>query len=184
MRIEEISQLRVADIRECRRGPFFSVRDDEGQQLKNEGSRRAVPIHATLIKCGFMRYVHELKKAKKEWLFPDLTRDKYGKASSNFGKRWNRRFHKLLKKPEGKRAAKTFNSFRHLFKHISRACKIEEDVHDALTGHRSGGNPVVRKYGGPDFPEDPLFDAIKRYKVPDLDLSHLDMTPRLAAVGR
>jgi integrase len=177
MRIEEISQLRVADIRQCQRGSFFSVRDEEGQQLKNEGSRRAVPIHATLVKCGFMRYVQELKKAKQEWLFPDLTRDKYGKASSNFGKRWNRRLHKLLKHPKGNRAVKTFNSFRHLFKRLCRACDIKEDVQDALTGHRSGGNPVARNYGGPDFPEDPLFDAVKRFKVPDLDLSHLYAGP-------
>jgi integrase len=177
MRIEEICQLRVADIREYRMGPFFSVLDDEGQQLKNEGSRRAVPIHATLIKCGFMRYVQELRKAKEEWLFPELKRDKYGKASSSFGKRWNRRLHKLLKKPKGKRAAKTFNSFRHLFKRVCRACNIEEEVHNALTGHRSGGNSIARSYGGPDFPEGPLFEAIKRFKIPDLDLSHVYAGP-------
>ena len=54
------------------------------------------------------------------------------------------------------------------------ACRhvgIEEAVHDALTGHT--GNSVSRKYGNEQYPLEPLFEAMERFEIVDLNLSHL-----------
>ena len=171
MRIEEICQLRISDIREHRGRPFFSVIDGEDQELKTETSRRNVPVHGELIRCGFLNFVEAGRKARNEWLFPELEADKYGRNSSTFGKRWNRKLRRVISLREADHT-KAFHSFRHLFKHAARQCRIEEEVHDALTGHKSKDSEG-RKYGGLSYPEDPLFDAMKQFKIEGLDLSHL-----------
>ncbi len=70
---------------------------------------------------------------------------------------------------------KVFHSFRHTFKDICRKVGIEEAVHDALTGHT--GNSVSRKYGNEQYPLEPLFEAMERYDIAGLDLSHLYQRP-------
>jgi len=67
---------------------------------------------------------------------------------------------------------KVFHSFRHLFKHVARQCGIEEQVSDALSGHGSK-KTEGRKYGGLSYPEEPLFEGMKQFKIAGLDLSHL-----------
>jgi integrase len=171
MRIEEICQSRVSDIREHRGQPFFSVIDGEDQELKTETSRRNVPIHEELIRFGFLDFVEAGRKAGNEWLFPELVADKYGNNSSVFGKRWNRKLRKVISLRGGDHT-KVFHSFRHLFKHVARQCGIEEQVSDALSGHGSQ-KTESRKYGALSYPEDPLFEAMKRFKIEGLNLSHL-----------
>jgi integrase len=171
LRIEEVCQLRVSDIREHLGQPFFFIIDGEDQVLKNANSRRNVPVHGELIRCGFMDFVEAGRKARNEWLFPELKVDQYGRHSSAFGKRWNRKLRKVisLKKEDH---TKVFHSFRHLFKHVARQCGIEEQVSDALSGHGSK-NTEARKYGGLSYPEEPLFEGMKQFKIAGLDLSHL-----------
>jgi integrase len=171
LRIEEVCQLRVSDIREHCGQPFFRIIDGEDQKLKNAISRRNVPVHEELIRCGFMDFVEAGRKAHNEWLFPELKLDKYGKHSSAFGKRWNRKLRKVISLRKGDHT-KVFHSFRHLFKHVARQCGIEEQVSDALSGHGSN-DTEARKYGGLSYPEEPLFEGMKQFKIAGLDLSHL-----------
>lgn len=72
MRIEEICQSRVSDIREHRGQPFFSVIDGEDQELKTETSRRNVPIHEELIRFGFLDFVEAGRNAGNERAGPTL----------------------------------------------------------------------------------------------------------------
>jgi integrase len=176
-RIEEICQLRVSDIRDRKGQPFFSIIDGDDQGLKTETSRRNVPMHEELIKFGFLEYVNAARRAKTEWLFPELGRDKYGRRSSAFGKRWNRKLRKVISLKDSDHT-KMFHSFRHLFKHTARQCRIEEEVHDALSGHGSKDSEA-RKYGGLSYPEDPLFEGMKEFKISGLDLSHLYVSSSL-----
>jgi integrase len=64
-----------------------------------------------------------------------------------------------------------FHSFRHTFKNAARRCGIPEDIHDALTGHSSGGG-VGRMYGGA-YPLRPLGAAMKKLRYPGLRLVDL-----------
>lgn len=163
-RIEEIAQLRVAEIKQAPGyGPYFDITDEgEDSELKNDASRRRVPIHSALIEAGLLDYAKSLKD-QNGYLFPDLRPDKYQGRSSAFSKTFNRN----LRAPLGitdKR--KVFHSFRHTFKHLARELGMPEDVHDVLTGHVSSSEG--RRYGNDEYPLAPLFNAIKSFQVPGL----------------
>jgi integrase len=90
-RREEIGQLAVCDIQEEHGIPFIRINDDEKleQSLKNEGSRRRVPVHSSLVKLGFLDYVKKIKEGKHVRLFPTLTRGANG-WSDPIGKAFGR----------------------------------------------------------------------------------------------
>lgn len=60
----EAGQLAVADIQEEAGIPFMCINDDPmlEQSLKNEDSRRRVPIHSNLVQLGFLEYVKTIKE--------------------------------------------------------------------------------------------------------------------------
>jgi integrase len=79
-RREEIGQLAIADVQEEDGITFLRITDEESlqQNLKNEGSRRRVPLAHDLLRLGFMDYVERIRKAGHVRLFPDLTKGKNG----------------------------------------------------------------------------------------------------------
>lgn len=146
-RLEEICQLQVSDLKDDGEIKYFSIQPDDqveggGQKtLKNDASRRNVPIHHKLIKAGLLNYVAELKEVGATWLFPKLVPDSYGKRSGNFSKWWTR-----WRASQGVGGShRCFHAFRHLFKTACRAAGLSEETHDAITGHSGGG--VGRSYG-------------------------------------
>lgn len=179
MRIEEICQLRVADLeRNEEFGYYIRIDDDDGKWLKNVWSRRNVPVHPELVRLGFVDFMLSKRSCAERLVFPELGLDKYHRQSSRFSKVWNAELKNTLRIPKG-RSERTFHSFRHTFKHICRECRIPEDVHDALTGHKGdkGDKNVSRGYGHKFYPMRPLFQEIRRYTVRGLDLSHLRLDP-------
>lgn len=171
-RVEELAQLLVEDVHFVEGlGHYLNITDAaEHSHLKNSASRRRIPVHPVLVACGFIDYVASIKPAK--FLFPNLKpnpRNKRAGYFSNFFSGY------LRKKVEIRDSRKVFHSFRHTFKDVCRTVGIEEAVHDALTGHT--GPSVGRKYGNEQYPLEPLFEAIERYEIPDLDLSHLFTRP-------
>lgn len=172
MRVEEICQLRVADLeRDEELGDYIRIDDDDGKWLKNVWSRRNVPVHPELIRLGLVDFILAKRARAERFVFPDLELDKYNRQSSRFSKVWNAELKDTLNMPKG-RSDRSFHSFRHTFKHVCRECRIPEDVHDALTGHK-GDKKVSRGYGHKFYPLRPLSDEIRRFSVRGLDLSHL-----------
>lgn len=170
-RVEELCQLRLNDFSEDGGIPFFFIRrKHEEQDTKTSSSIRRVPVHPILIRIGLLRYVERLREAKDDWLFPLLVTDVKGNRSGNWSKWFGRYLRDTVKIKD---PAIVFHSFRHTFKDVCRACSIPEDVHDAITGHRNGS--VGREYGGAQYPLQPLSDAMKRYQVKELDLSHINL---------
>jgi integrase len=169
-RQSEIGQLQTVDI--CERGPglfcfHFTDESSPDQRLKTSTSRRWVPIHPELIKCGLLDYWRERKASGDGPLFPLLTR-----RYDNIAASWSQWFGRYLRKEVGiadKR--KVFHSFRHGFKDALRAAGVEKAINDALTGHESGD--VGSTYGDETYPLPPLVEAIERLNYPGLDLSHL-----------
>ncbi len=171
-RIEELAQLLVKDVHYIGElGHYLNITDEaEHAKLKNSASRRRVPVHPLLVACGFIDYVQSVKPSK--FLFPHLKpnpRGKMGGYFSNFFSIYLRQRIRITDK------RKVFHSFRHTFKDTCRKVGIEEAVHDALTGHT--GNSVSRKYGNELYPLEPLFEAMERYDIADLDLTHLYKRP-------
>jgi len=158
-RIEEIAQLRVNEIQHHPKlGPFFHITDEgEGSEVKNESSRRRVPIHQSLLDTGLLLYAKSLPD-QAGYLFPTLTTDKYQRRSSGYGKVFGKFMRDELKILDRR---KVFHSFRHLFKHRCRELGVSEDVHDALTGHTSGSE--ARAYGNDQYPLEPLFAAMASF---------------------
>ena len=128
-RINELSQLYLADIRSTEEGVAFldfnlvapgKMDIDEADEasnpvdksLKSTNSERQVPIHSRLLELGFLDYVDALHKAEHQRLLPELKHDAvkgYGKAA---GRWFNERYlgQKVKMVRNGK---KTFHSLRH-----------------------------------------------------------------------
>lgn len=171
-RIEELAQLLVEDIHHAEGlGWFLNITDEaEHSKLKNAASRRRIPLHSTLLDCGFLEYVESVRE--RRFLFPALKpnpRQKLGGYFSNFFSGYLRSRVRITDK------RKVFHSFRHTFKDICRSVGIDEAVHDALTGHTAPG--AGRKYGNEQYPLPPLFAAIEQFEVEGLDLSKLYIRP-------
>lgn len=171
-RLEELAQLAPVDVREEtyysqdgkeRQAWVIHITDrGQGQGLKNSGSRRQVPVHAELVRLGFIKYVGS--RAGQTRLF-SLRVDTLGREGAYWGK-W---FAKYLRTVAGVTDRRmVFHSFRHTFKHWARWAGITEEVSDALTGHSDGR--VSRTYGDVLYPLGPLVAAMKRYKIPGLAL--------------
>lgn len=72
--MEEAAQIKTEDVATVRRVCVFLIRQGEGQQLKNESSCRAIPIHSSLIALGLLELVARRRAEGREWLFPNLAR--------------------------------------------------------------------------------------------------------------
>jgi integrase len=177
-RLEELCQLQLSDIKSENGIAYLQILDlpdedsvNEGSAgtkpikiLKNEPSRRIIPIHRALIDAGFLTYVAHQRRANSVRLFPFLKPDaKYGRLGANWSKWWGRwrRVHGVNGRD------KCFHAFRHVFKTAARAARIEEQYSDALTGHAGGG--TGRDYGR--FPLDVLNELIQQIRYPDLKFS-------------
>lgn len=65
-RLNEICQLEINNIQIQRKIPVMVITDTGFKQhLKNQQSKRIVPIHSKLIELGFLDLVEKIKKAKK-----------------------------------------------------------------------------------------------------------------------
>jgi integrase len=164
-RLEELCQLRPSDVElEGADGPLVHIRDnDPEKRLKTASSRRVVPVHAELVRIGFLPYVRQQQVARSAWLLPDLVQDRFGSRGGNWG-RW---FGRDLRSADGCAVpdpARVFHSFRHSFKQLCREARIIEETHDFLTGHGSVSNQVGRGYGS--VPMVVLVEAMSTLRFP------------------
>ena len=121
--------------------------------MKNDSSRRQIPIHPKLIELGLIKKFSGMNGK----IFPLLKSagDRQLTAS------WSQWFGRYLRQEVGitdKR--KTFHSFRHTFKDLCRFGKISKEIHDKLTGHAS--SDVGDGYGSGIYPLKPMAEAITR----------------------
>lgn len=172
-RVEEIGQALVSDVKEHDGILYLDINTldkQAGKRVKNKSSRRKLPLHPELLRCGLLTYVDQRKRDGGVRLFPDLRPSVSGQITGNWSKWWGHYTDALgITDPR-----KVFHSFRHTFKRACRAAHIEEELHDALTGHTSAS--VGRKYGsggGDGVPLEVLHEAIAKVSYRGLDLSHL-----------
>lgn len=141
-RLNEICQLRVADVQEQNGIHYLHIDDEgEGQRLKNQGSRRDIPLHPDLISFGFLEYTKRITQQGHSQLFPTLKRDSNGYYSDGF----NKHFGRFLKSVGAKTEKKSFHSFRHSFEDACRNNGVDSGIMDALQGHAQQG--MAGRYG-------------------------------------
>ncbi len=193
-RLEELGQLLVSDVKQVEGVWCVHVTDlpDEGdaadrkawwgdkepeKAVKTAAARRYVPVHAELVRCGFLAFVSQRGRDGFRRLFPELKayRGRTTKAWSRF---WARHTDEhVTDSPR-----KTFHSFRHLFVAKLRAAGVDRDVIKALVGHAN--RDVTAGYGvidGALFPIAVLHAALDKVRVDGLDLSHLHQQQPLTA---
>jgi integrase len=137
MRLEEITQLKAADIHdEQANGATVTVIDihkGTGYNLKTDKSTpRLVPVHSQLVRGGLLDYVTALPEGSM--LFPGLTRRK--SKGNKIGPRVGEIFRKRLQRLDLKREGLCFHSFRHSVGDVLRKAGIPEDDRAALLGHK------------------------------------------------
>lgn len=137
-RLNELCQLYRKDIYKSD-GIWVIHIDDrfEGQKLKNQTSRRIVPIHDQLISHGFIEFVQSVQH---ERVFPELkeSRDGFGSAASKwFGR---------LKSKLGFGKGHDFHSFRHTVATQFKKHQISHIVAGELLGHAQN-NITYDRYG-------------------------------------
>jgi integrase len=161
-RLEEICGANVADVYEFGGVWCLDIRlDNRGKDgsLKNLGSERKVPLHPAVIEEGFLAYVGGLPKDGP--LFPNLTPDRYGRRGGSGSKRLCRWIRGNLGMNNSRKAPN--HAWRHRFKSICRRAGIEEEYHEALTGHTGEGSEG-REYG--EYEVQVLFREICKIKSP------------------
>jgi len=144
MRLDEICQLHLDDIRKEDGVYVFDVNDDGERKLKNLSSKRIVPIHDFLVDdLKIIQYVETLRKSGEIRLFPELKkrRDGYGQEVSKWFARYRKRCGIV---PE--RGKKDFHSFRHTLADNLKQAIVETSLLMELLGH-SGGSITLDRYG-------------------------------------
>lgn len=143
-RLNELGQLYVKDIH-ILEGAQINITDrncldGHPKRLKNSTSNRIIPIHPILVELGFLDFV---KSKRAVYLFDDL----HHHGSYEPTKPFSQWFGRYLRRTGILEKQKVFHSFRHTFKDECRRNGIEEEVHDALTGHGSKARQIGRSYG-------------------------------------
>jgi len=113
------------------------------KKLKNQASRRIVPIHDTLLELGFIDFITLLKKdTERKRVFEELNYNEgsYGRSISRF---WNNRYLPLLGIKTDKNG---FHSFRHSVIDHLKQLGVEPHFINELVGH-SQGNISLDRYG-------------------------------------
>jgi len=145
-RSNEVCQLSVSDIKSealsGSQGHYFDFNDDNYKSLKNESSRRRVPIHGMLLELDFLDFVDRQKQLGKSRLFSEL-KERNGKFNHYFGRWFGTYQRKCGVKSIPPDQRKTFHSFRHTV-----ASKLRntngvpiEDVEE-LIGHSHTGTTL------------------------------------------
>lgn len=137
-RLTEIAQVSLSDIKALPEAMSLRITDehdpavpDDNKTLKNDSSRRSIPIHDDLIQIGLGDYVEKLKAAGHTWLFPELPYDKGGERASAISK-WFGRYRTRC----GFTGDHVLHSLRHSFKQSGiRAGNVKESLLKMMQGH-------------------------------------------------
>ena len=135
MRLEEICQLAVGDIRRVEGIWVFDVHGGVGLHIKNSDSERLVPIHRTLLRLGLIEQMVSGRPSAHR-LFNTLTEQgPDGKLGLGFTK-WFSRYRKLTGIYDEQR---DFHSLRHTVTTLLVNARAHPVWLDELIGHANPG---------------------------------------------
>lgn len=136
-RIEELCQLRLADIKQDESSGiiYLHVNDvGDNKKLKTPASVRKVPLHSQLKALGFLDYVNDVRAAGFDdgRLFPYLRPNKFDIFSDSASKHFGRY---LREKLGIKDSRKVFHSFRHTVITELSERHVNDEIAFRLVGH-------------------------------------------------
>ena len=137
-RLNEVAQLDGTDL-QLHDGvwclSFTTDGDDANKRLKNEASRRMVPVHSVLLEQGLQDICNAAAKRHTR-LFPDLNYEAQNGYGRNVGRWMNE---SLLVKLGMKIPTLTFHSLRHSFNTQLAQKDCPEHLQKAILGHSQSG---------------------------------------------
>lgn len=174
MRIEEICQLSLDDIRKDRGVWCIDVNGEDDKSFKTLASERLVPIPPALKDLGLLEYVDCLKGQGIVRLFPSLTKAKTtGKYSHALSKWFNRYIHEGLDITEDDRGGKkVFHSFRHTYINRCKQLGLDTLKLKQVVGHEQGKDITLDHYGK-DYETNIIYREVTCKATPQVDLSSL-----------
>jgi hypothetical protein len=155
---------------------------DRDQNVKNDGSFRRVPLHDTVVRCGFLAYVAEQAKAGAERVFPSLSNVNANKIWSNSLGKWWGRYLDTIGLSDSRL---DYHSFRYFFRQQCSLCGIENETRDALTGHWLSKTDSGRTYMRAEnrqYPYPKLVAAMRLLRNDELRISHVFVEAPMAGV--
>ena len=123
--------------------PFVRITDDDGRQLKNEQSRRDVPLHPELMRLGFLDHVATVTTVPHDQVFPDLSP---GGPDRKLGFYFSKQFSEYRRAIGVRRRGLDYHSFRHGVTTKLYQAEVPEAWIDLLTGHDQEGGESRRRY--------------------------------------
>lgn len=155
MRLGEVSQLALDDIRLERGLWAIDINDEDYKRVKSAAARRIIPMHPELIALGLPEFVEDVRKLKLgPQLFPMLL-PKVGDGSIGNapGKKWDL----YLKVAALTDDALTFHSLRKTANSLLKREKVPFDVRCQIVGHE---NDHVNELYASDFSVKELADMV------------------------
>lgn len=145
----ELAALKPKNVQPQGRGLtlLHFVRDrTSGKRLKTKSSERVVPVHAELVRLGFLKFVANVASAHgpDAWLFPDIAPGTGNQAA------WSKWFGRYLRALGITDTAKVFHSFRHNMKDALRRGGVDSELREALVGHATDST-VSGGYGAKEM---------------------------------
>jgi len=176
-RLNEICQIHLGDIWQDSNDiwVFDLSRPEANQRVKNEASKRYIPIHSFLIgDLNFIGFKEKLESQGEKRLFPELLLDKESGKYERTASTWfNQKF--LSDVGVKKDRSHCFHSFRHTLQTYLTSKAPEYVYVEAYLGHAMSGEGARTYNKG--FEAKALYEKIVRYidfeKDYGLDLSHL-----------
>jgi hypothetical protein len=164
-RLEEFAQLRRGDVRKEDDVWFLDINDEDGKQLKNQQSKRRVPLHPRLIVLGFLDYVEDVAPMPDSQVFPNLQRGgPDGKLGYRFTKWWTRYRREIDLYERGL----DYHSFRASVSTKLAAMNVSLDLRNELLGRE--GTSVDERVYQKGLPLKILAEAIARVDWPEFDV--------------
>lgn len=135
-RLNEICQLEVVDVQQDGPTWFLNITDegDDNKRLKSKAGRRKVPLHADLIRLGFLDFVDSRRSGAR--LFPDYSYSSNGGYGRNLGRWCNESF---LPKLHIKEPGLVFHSLRHTVVTRLGQAGVPEPIIQCVVGHARSG---------------------------------------------
>lgn len=178
-RLEEIAQLRVADIKTENGIVYFDITttEDDGEKpklksndpdkkIKSQAGHRKLPIHSALVELGFLDHVAAMKVEREARVFPRLHA---GGPERRFGysiTKWFSNYRHSIRLPK----ALTLHGLRHTVETRLVHALVDRRLVDQIAGHETPG--MSSRYTD-RFPLDKVTDATEKVRYPDLDIGKL-----------
>lgn len=156
MRLDEICQLQLEDIKEVDGILCFDVNDAGQRKVKTSASKRIIPVHPVLLEEGLAGYVMGRETNGADKLWENLGPNKYGYWGKSFG-RWYSLFNRKYITQDPK---KVFHSFRHTVADTLKQKGVPEGVIAEILGHANGSITTGRY--GKRYRPGVLLEALKK----------------------